>query len=299
MQIKVFCKLPSNKVQVVQLNQCDTPSQVRHKIEMHTRQSMEGTTVVYGVERMDEVKCLSDYDVVDSATIQIRGANKRGSIFGHGTKPGAKKWGDVAITDMHRSGIATGTLHVDYGSKFAPPCVTTGDGQLKQAKRRSIFEVGRATAAKINKARTGLLDTVSEEERDEEPDSGDEEEKDRYMKSKVDKIAMMRHAQLASKEKTVFRKGRVTNASYQREKAYLEEHSDLETSDFDYKYMLCLMQCCPCLRPETEEEIEQKHAGKEPSTARPILRTKRGEVLRQQDPMCAVYWHACTHADTA
>ena len=302
-EIKVFCKLPSNKVEGVNIKQCDTRATVRQKVEMHTRQSLEGTAIVCGVESMDEAKCLADYDVTDGATIRVRAANKRGSIFGHNKKPGANKWGDVAITNMHRGGAA-GCLRVDYGSKFAPPCAITGKvGQLKQVKRHSILDVGQATAAKLkNKAQASLLGKIGEEEEggeggeggNDEPDSEDEEKQERQLKSKMDKIAMMRHAQLASKERPVFKKGRTgTNASYQREKAYLEQNSGLETNDFDYKYTLCLMKCCPCLGPETEEEIEQKQKQAEADglqktkTARLVLRTKRGQVLRQQDPMCA------------
>lgn len=33
----------------------------------------------------------------------------------------------------------------------------------------------------------------------------------------------------------------------------------MDTGDLSYKYMLCLMKCCPCLRPETEEEIEARN----------------------------------------
>ena len=43
------------------------------------------------------------------------------------------------------------------------------------------------------------------------------------------------------------------------EQAILESDPDMDTGDLSYKYMLCLMKCCPCLRPETEEEIEARN----------------------------------------
>ena len=73
---------------------------------------VDDTTCVYGVEEINEGKCLAEYDVVPDSTIRLA---KGGSASADG-----KKW-EVDAGGYFRGG-GTSDIKVDYGaSGIAPP----------------------------------------------------------------------------------------------------------------------------------------------------------------------------------
>merc|ERR1719240_2428466 len=96
---------------------------------------------------------------------------------------------------------------------------------------------------------------------------------------------MMRHAAIEAKGV------QNTPAEHEEKKAIQNADETLNTNDLNYKYTVCLMKCCPCLRPETEEEIEAKHAGKHaPGKQLTFRQCSRGTLLISVD--CVPYEHA-------
>lgn len=249
--IRCFVKLPNGKAVVTTLNTADTPSMVRQKVEKITHiGSLEDTTLKYGIEQLDEGQCLAHYDIAADATIvMLKGGQKSGEN---------KKW-DVDAGGYFRGG-GTADIKVDYGaSGIAPPSSKIGSGEVTKLK----------TAA----ATVSLMAKMREMMADEEDEEDEEEQQARAEEAKARRLSAMRHAALADE----------TDEASVEERAILESDMDMRTDDCAYKYTLCLMKCCPCLRPETEEEIEAKHKPiKKAETSAPTRPPQKGEGLLSQ-----------------
>jgi len=224
--IRCFVKLPNGKAVVTTLNTADTPSQVRRKVEKITYiGSLEDTTLKTNVgENLEESKCLAYYDIGADATITM---TRAGAPAGDG-----KQW--TVDGGTYFRGGQTSNIKVAWGkSGIAPPSSKIGEkGEVSKLK-------GAADAISLMDKMKQMMAEESEEEAD------DDDEQARLQEAKERKIAAMHHKQGSS-------------ASVE-EQAILESDPDMDTGDLSYKYMLCLMKCCPCLRPETEEEIEARN----------------------------------------
>jgi hypothetical protein len=160
-----------------------------------------------------------------------------------GTGKGAdgEKW-DVDAGNYVRG--AAGDIKVDYGkSGIAPPSSKIGDQKgLNKLKG----------AADVIKVKNMMEKVQAQREEDEKGGVESEEERaQRMAASKQRKLSMMRHAALTAKNEDT------PQANTEKKEIAAEENVD--ENDLSYKYTVCLMKCCPCLRPETEEEIEKKN----------------------------------------
>jgi len=71
-EFRINVKLPNKKVIVVEVSSSDLPWQVRKRAEpIACMGSLDETTLVYGVEEMEETLCLAVYEVVADSTIRI------------------------------------------------------------------------------------------------------------------------------------------------------------------------------------------------------------------------------------
>lgn len=71
-EFRINVKLPNKKVIVVEVSSSDLPWQVRKRAEpIACMGSLDETTLVYGVEEMEETLCLAVYEVVSDSTIRI------------------------------------------------------------------------------------------------------------------------------------------------------------------------------------------------------------------------------------
>jgi ubiquitin C len=96
-EFRVFAKLPNNKVIVVPVHAAMTPLQVRKKAEPIARiGSLEQTIIVYGVEELEEDKCLAEYEVAADSTLRICTADTVRAT-------GDKKWADVDAGNYFRT----------------------------------------------------------------------------------------------------------------------------------------------------------------------------------------------------
>jgi len=232
--IRLFVKLPNGKAISAVLNTADTPYVVRSKIEPLAKMgSLEGATLIYGVEEIGEDKCLAEFDVAPESTIRMTMGTAKGAD--------GKKW-DVDAGNYVRG--AAGDIKVDYGkSGIAPPSSKIGDQKgLNKLKG----------AADVIKVKNMMEKMQAQLEEDEKGGAESEEEKaQRMAASKQRKLSMMRHAALTAKNEDT--------PQVNTEKKEIAAEENVDENDLSYKYTVCLMKCCPCLRPETEEEIEKKN----------------------------------------
>jgi hypothetical protein len=248
--IRCFVKLPTGKAIVANLSTADTPQGVRKKVEALAKAgSLQATTLVYGVEEMAEDKCLADYDVVPDSTIRMTMGTAQGTD--------GKKW-DVE-TNVYVRGGNQGALKIDYGaSGIAPPSAKVGD-QSGLAKLK-----GAADVIKVKNMMEKMQAQLAEEqaETDDSLQETASVKQTRLAAAKQRKISMMRHAAMEAEGKTA--------VSEEERRMMLEHDPEMQQHDLNYKYTLCLMKCCPCLRPETEEEIEAKNAKKLGAAKKPV-----------------------------
>jgi len=189
--------------------------------------------MIYGVEEVDEDKCLADYDVVADSTLRLQFQTK--------DKDGdTKKW----EVDTGNYIWAQQKMKVDYGEHgIAPPSAPTIGGLDKFKKA--------AGAIKAANTVQGMQKQLSVQVQN----GPQEDEEEAILAAKQAKharaLSVLQHqatAKLGGDEASMSKRATAEDATL----TYLDDSVD--KNDMQYKYTLCLLTCCPCLRPNEEDK---------------------------------------------
>jgi len=216
------------------VNTCDVPSQIRRKAENVSKiGQLQNTTLVYGVEEMEEDLCVADYGVAQDSTIRMCAATNGGAD---------KKWADVDAGNYFRT---VNKIKVDYGAGgYALPHVAGSNDEVEtESVLKTAAELLSRVKSKAHLSATTSLD-VSDAELESQADS--ELEATRRQNRTYSMIQMIQAVQL-EKQRSTNQPKRASEPALM----YLDDGVDRD--DIDYKYTACLLKCCPCLAPANHE----------------------------------------------
>jgi uncharacterized ubiquitin-like protein YukD len=234
LDIRVFVKVPNGKVHILTVNMCDTPYQVIKKVEPVARSGdLTAATMIYGVEEVEEDKCLADYDVVADSTLRLQFQTK--------DKDGdTKKW----EVDTGNYIWAQQKMKVDYGEHgIAPPSAPTVGGLDKFKKAAGAIKAANTVQGMQKQLSVQVQDVPQED--DEEAILAAQQAKHARALSVLQHQAT---AKLGGDEASMSKRATAEDATL----TYLDDSVD--KNDMQYKYTLCLLTCCPCLRPNEEDK---------------------------------------------
>jgi len=236
LDIRVFVKVPNGKVHILTVNMCDTPYQVIKKVEPVARSGdLTAATMIYGVEEVDEDKCLADYDVVADSTLRLQFQTKDASGE-------TKKW----EVDTGNYIWAQQKMKVDYGEHgIAPPSAPSAGG-LERFKKAAGAIAAANTVSGIIKQQSLQMQNGAIAE-DEEAILAAQQAKHARA------LSIIQHQQssklgVEKDQASESKRATAEDATL----TYLDDSVD--KNDMQYKYTLCLLTCCPCLRPNEEEK---------------------------------------------